>query len=100
MDISILKIIGLATLAILAVLGIALFAKEEFDLRRGSGATVLEAVLQTLWSYVLLELIGSFVIGVVVIAVFIGVGVGFIGLMIIGWREVIEILTSLDNAKP
>ena len=100
MDISILKVIGLATLAILAVLGIAYVAKEDFELRRGSGATALEAVMQTLWSYVLLELIGTFVIGVVVIAVFIGVGVGFIGLMIIGWREVIEILTSLDNSKP
>ena len=100
MDISILKVIGLATLAILAVLGIAYVAKEHFELRRGSGATVLEAVMQTLWSYVLLELIGSFVIGVAVIAVFIGVSVGFIGLMIIGWREVIEILTSLDNSKP
>lgn len=100
MDISILKVIGLATLAILAVLGIALFAKEEFDLRRGSGATVLEAVMQTLWFYVVRELIGTWFVAVIGLAIFVGIGVGVVGLMIIGWREVIEILTSLDNAKP
>lgn len=100
MDISILKVIGLATLAILAVLGIAYVAKEEFELRRGSGATVLEAVLQTLWFYVVRELIGTWFVAVIGLAIFVGIGVGVVGLMIIGWREVIEILTSLDNAKP
>ena len=100
MDISILKVIGLATLAILAVLGIAYVAKEDFELRRGSGATVLEAVIQTLWFYVVRELIGTWFVAVIGLAVFVGIGVGVVGLMIIGWREVIEILTSLDNAKP
>ena len=47
-----------------------------------------------------MDLLVSFAGGILLMGLVIGIGVGFVGLMIMGWREVIEIITSLDNAKP
>lgn len=100
MDAAFFKTVGLAVLAILFVLGAAHFLKEEFDLRRKGGATVSQAVIQSMRSYAVRELLPNLLGSLLALALVIGIGVGFVGLMIMGWREVIEIITSLDNAKP
>jgi hypothetical protein len=100
MDAAFFKTVGLAVFALIAVLAVAYGAKEEFDLRRNRGATISQAVVQTIWSYVVMELLATFAGGILIMGLVIGIGVGFVGLMIMGWREVIEIITSLDNAKP
>ena len=63
MDAAFFKTVGLAVLAILFIIGAAHFLKEEFDLRRNRGATISQAVVQTIWSYVVMELLVSFVWG-------------------------------------
>jgi len=100
MDAAFFKTVGLAVLALLFVLGAVYFLKEEFDLRRKGGATVSQAVIQALWSYAVRELLPNLLGSLLALALILGIGVGFVGLMIMGWREVIEIITSLDNAKP
>ncbi len=100
MDAAFFKTVGLAVLALLFVIGAAHFLKEEFDLRRKGGATVSQAVIQALWSYAVRELLPNLLGSLLALALILGIGVGFVGLMIMGWREVIEIITSLDNAKP
>ncbi len=100
MDAAFFKTVGLAVLAILFVIGAGYFLKEEFDLRRKGGATVSQAVIQALWSYAVRELLPNLLGSLLALALILGIGVGFVGLMIMGWREVIEIITSLDNAKP
>ena len=100
MDAAIFKTVGLAVLAILFVLGAVHFLKEEFDLRRNRGATISQAVVQTIWSYVVMDLLATFAGGILIMGLVIGIGVGFVGLMIMGWREVIEIITNFENAKP
>ena len=100
MDAAFFKTVGLAVLALLFVIGAGYFFKEEFDLRRKGGATVSQAVTQALWSYAVRELLPNLLGSLLALALILGIGVGFVGLMIMGWREVIEIITSLDNAKP
>lgn len=100
MDAAFFKTVGLAVLALLFVIGAGYFLKEEFDLRRKGGATVSQAVIQALWSYAVRELLPNLLGSLLALALILGIGVGFVGLMIMGWREVIEIITSLDNAKP
>jgi len=87
-------------LTLIAVLAVAYGSKEEFDLRRKGGATVSQAVIQSMRSYAVRELLPNLLGSLLALALVIGIGVGFVGLMIMGWREVIEIITSLDNAKP
>ena len=100
MDAAFFKTVGLAVVALLVVVAVSFGAKEEFDLRRQGGATVSQAVIQTIWSYVVMDLLATFAGGILIMGLILGIGVGFVGLMIMGWREVIEIITSLDNAKP
>ena len=100
MDAAFFKAVGLCVVALLVVIAVAYGAKEEFDLRRKGGSTVSQAVMQTIWSYVVMDLLATFAGGILIMGLVIGIGVGFIGLMIMGWREVIEIITSLENAKP
>jgi len=100
MDAAFFKTVGLAVLAIFFVIGAAHFLKEEFHLRRKRGVTVSQAVIQSMWSYAVRELLPNLLGSLLALALVIGIGVGFVGLMIMGWREVIEIITSLDNAKP
>jgi hypothetical protein len=100
MDAAFFKTVGLAVLAILFVIGAGYFLKEDFDIRRKGGATVSQAVIQALWSYAVRELLPNLLGSLLALALVIGIGVGFVGLMIMGWREVIEIITSLENAKP
>jgi hypothetical protein len=100
MDAAFFKTVGLAVLAILFVIGAGYFLKEDFDIRRKGGATVSQAVIQALWSYAVRELLPNLLGSLLALALVIGIGVGFVGLMIMGWREVIEVITSLDNAKP
>lgn len=100
MDAAFFKTVGLAVLALLFVIGVGYFLKEEFDLRRKGGATVSQAVIQALWSYAVRELLPNLLGSLLALALILGIGVGFVGLMIMGWREVIEIITNLENAKP
>lgn len=100
MDAAFFKTVCLAVLAILFVIGAGYFLKEDFDIRRKGGATVSQAVIQALWSYAVRELLPNLLGSLLALALVIGIGVGFVGLMIMGWREVIEIITSLENAKP
>ncbi len=100
MDAAFFKTVGLAVLALLFVIGAGYLLKEEFDLRRKGGATVSQAVIQALWVYAVRELLPNLLGSLLALALILGIGVGFVGLMIIGWREVIEIITNLENAKP